>query len=573
MTSPWIERGSPTADVWVIGEAPGEREVLQHQPFIGLSGQELDRMLLEAGWTSPGRLFYTNVAHVRPPSYRDRQGRWVNDDIDQFFPGKQEALRSGATWFRGRWCHEPVVRGIERLETLLARHRPRLLILCGGTALWAVTGREGITKWRGSVLPALGPGTPKTVCTFHPADILRQWPHRVVAVQDFRRALRESAFPELRRPQWDFTLEPTVADIREWLGPFIRDGSPLVCDTEGWGVVDCIGFASSSTRAICIPFLREEGDDGIRNYWSLSDEIEVFGLVHAALTRCPITFHNAVWDLQVIGKNWGFLPRLGGDTMVAQHVSFPGLLGGKIDPITGKVDKAGSSLSLSFIASMYCDIYAYWKDDGRVRDETYTDRQYWAYNCEDCGRTWECQEVLTGIIKAAGLAEQYQFLIDVFGPTLAMMFRGFPIDPDRVQALSDSVKAAAESEQSWLNTALGFPINVNSNPQVQAMFYDDLGVRQILSRKTGRPTADDQALETIRQREPMLLPVVRKIQNLRSLKVNQSSFIAPAIRALRQRRLRTCLNPAGTETFRFSSNETAFGEGGNMQNLTRPLED
>lgn len=569
MPSPWIERGDPRSPFWVVGEAPGEAEIAQGRPFVGLSGMELDRMLLEAGW-NPADLFYTNVAHERPPSYKHpRTGQWIHNDIDQFFPGVTQARRDGVLPFGGRFPREPVIRGLERLSKLLTAQSPRLVIALGGTPLWGLTQREGITKWRGSILQADTGG--KVLPTFHPADILRQWPHRVVAVQDLRRAKRESAFPEIRTTQWDFTVEPTLSQVRSWLHPFLEHPSPLVCDTEGWGVVDAIGFASSATRALCVPFVREEGDE-VRSYWSASEEVEVFDLLHRVIVTCPITFHNAIWDLQVIGKNWGYLPCLSDDTMVAQHVRFPGLLGGKIDPITGKVDKKGSSLSLSFIASMYCDQYVYWKDDGRVRDDTYTDQQYWHYNCEDCARTWECREALHSGLRQAGLWDQYQHEMRLFGPVIQMMFRGIRLDKGRARELRDRLHKERAQEQDWLDAALGFKLNVGSWPQMQALFYDDLKVRPVLHRVTHKPTLDDNALELIARREPLLVPLIRKIQNLRSIGTNYANFIAPAIGTPGDR-LRTCLNIAGTETFRFSSNETAFGEGLNMQNLTRPSDD
>ena len=580
----WIESGDPRSPVYIVGEAPGQHEVEQGSPFVGASGQELNKMLQEAGWPlASGQFFKTNICHERPPSYQHRN-KWVHNDIEQFFAGAQAAKREALLPLAGRYPRRPIREGLARLSSLAKQHSPRLIITLGGSALWAVANKDSITKWRGSTLQAgedFGGG--KLVCTLHPSIIADpgkgQYTYRPIIVQDLRRARREFELgPELRRPQWQFVVQPSLSDVRDWLTPHLKERAPLVCDTEGWGVVDCIGFASSSTQAICIPFTTGTG----QSYWSLKDELAVFQLLHEVLTKCPITFHNATWDLQVIGKNWGYLPNLHDDTMVAQHCAFPGLLGGKIDPVTGRTSKQGSSLSLSFCASMYCENYRFWKDDGRLRNPDATDEDEWRYNCEDCCRTREVQDNLVGrILPAANLVPQYRFLMSLFGPVMKMMFRGFAVDLEKARSLRKQIAEMRKQQQAWLDQVLGYSLNVHSTDargQCQSLFYEDLHCQPVKSRKTGANSTDDEALDTIARRHPDLLPLCRTVQNIRSLDTNEATFIRPILGGWKGRewvkpcgpRLRTCLNIPGAETFRFTSNETAFGEGLNMQNFTRP---
>jgi DNA polymerase I-like protein with 3'-5' exonuclease and polymerase domains len=129
-------------------------------------------------------------------------------------------------------------------------------------------------------------------------------------------------------------------------------------------------------------------------------------------------------------------------------------------------------------------------------------------------------------------------------------------------------------QQDFLDQSLGFPLNVHKTDrggQMQTLFYEDFKVTQIRDRKSRQLTLNDDALDTISRREPILVPLIRTIQNIRSLDTNTANMIEPALRA--GDRLRTCLNIAGPETFRFSSNETAFGEGTNLQNIQRPPSD
>ena len=62
--------GSPTADVVLIGEAPGRSEDEQGRPFVGRSGQLLDELLAAAGLVRAD-VFITNVVKARPPGNRD----------------------------------------------------------------------------------------------------------------------------------------------------------------------------------------------------------------------------------------------------------------------------------------------------------------------------------------------------------------------------------------------------------------------------------------------------------------------------------------------------------------------
>ncbi len=62
--------GSNTADLLIIGEAPGQEEDRQGEPFVGRAGQLLDRMLAAIG-LDRASVYITNVLKCRPPRNRD----------------------------------------------------------------------------------------------------------------------------------------------------------------------------------------------------------------------------------------------------------------------------------------------------------------------------------------------------------------------------------------------------------------------------------------------------------------------------------------------------------------------
>ncbi|HCC84193.1 MAG TPA: uracil-DNA glycosylase [Candidatus Pacebacteria bacterium] len=62
--------GSPTAEILLIGEAPGFHESVEHRPFVGVSGKLLRKTLTEAGFP-PESVFISNIIKARPPENRD----------------------------------------------------------------------------------------------------------------------------------------------------------------------------------------------------------------------------------------------------------------------------------------------------------------------------------------------------------------------------------------------------------------------------------------------------------------------------------------------------------------------
>jgi uracil-DNA glycosylase family 4 len=62
--------GSATADVVIVGEAPGAQEDREGRPFVGRAGRLLDELLAEAGLVRE-EVFITNVLKARPPRNRD----------------------------------------------------------------------------------------------------------------------------------------------------------------------------------------------------------------------------------------------------------------------------------------------------------------------------------------------------------------------------------------------------------------------------------------------------------------------------------------------------------------------
>jgi uracil-DNA glycosylase family 4 len=81
-------RGDPEAGLLFIGEGPGAEEDRQGLPFVGRSGQLLDRMIVEELGLDPSQVQVTNVVRCRPPGNRDPK----DDEIAACQPYLQRQL-------------------------------------------------------------------------------------------------------------------------------------------------------------------------------------------------------------------------------------------------------------------------------------------------------------------------------------------------------------------------------------------------------------------------------------------------------------------------------------------------
>lgn len=138
--------GLAGAPILLIGEAPGKDEDEQGRPFVGRSGQLLDRMLAAIGLSRSANVLISNTIFWRPPGNRD--------------PTQGEIFA----------C-------LPFVERLIALSQPKLLILAGKAAAHTVLKREdGVLKLRGRRLSYAAGGRPSVnaMVMLHPAYLLRQ---------------------------------------------------------------------------------------------------------------------------------------------------------------------------------------------------------------------------------------------------------------------------------------------------------------------------------------------------------------------------------------------------------------
>ena len=152
--------GNPAARVMLVGEAPGRDEDIQGRPFVGRSGQLLDRMLAAVGLSRTAQdresaVFITNVIFWRPPGNRT--------------PTEAET----------QMCLPFLLRTIEL-------QKPDVIVCLGATPAHRLTGRsDGILKLRGKwVTTNVSGRNIPLLPTLHPAYLLRQPAQKRLAWRD-----------------------------------------------------------------------------------------------------------------------------------------------------------------------------------------------------------------------------------------------------------------------------------------------------------------------------------------------------------------------------------------------------
>jgi DNA polymerase len=132
--------GDQQADWMIVGEAPGEQEDRQGEPFVGQAGKLLDNMLKALGLDRRNKVYIANVLKCRPPGNRNPEP----DEVAQ--------------------CEPFLRRQVQLLQ-------PKIILAMGRFAVQSLLGTtEPIGKLRGHAHQYHGV---PLVVTYHPAYLLR----------------------------------------------------------------------------------------------------------------------------------------------------------------------------------------------------------------------------------------------------------------------------------------------------------------------------------------------------------------------------------------------------------------
>jgi uracil-DNA glycosylase family 4 len=576
----WFGTSGPKdAKVIIVGEAWGYDEALAKVPFVGASGSEFTRILKEAN-IDRSQVLMTNVMAARPPE----------NEFWRYFNGDREV--------RGQYPNHHVLSELRRLYEQINAHPRTLIIATGNYALWAlsnccgskpVSGHKGyrqptgIMSWRGSMIH-----TEESICgakipmlpIIHPAAILRQWDLRYITVHDLR-----ARVPMALAGDWvnasppTFLAPPTynqcISRLDHWLRLLDTGPLRLACDAETYkGNMSCFGMADSPNFAMTIPFVKKVNTPThtLESWWTIDEEAQIVLRLRKILTHSNLKLEgqNFLYDAQYAHTEWGIVPYVDFDTMYAWHVCFP-----------------GTPKALDYLSSLFCRYHRYWKEDHKEWDLAHGDvGTLLRYNAEDCVRTFEAATQIRSLVVQFGLEEQWEWMKRKRDLALVMMLRGVKINKQLRDKLGyELMNVHAELGNKLLyivpQSLAGDPgksvktkepvMWYSSSTQLKWVFGEVLGIKIPFHRKTGNETLGKEALNELREKYPTWRMLFNLLADVRSVGVFISHFIRAPLDP--DNRMRCSFNPAGTETFRWSSSKNAYGRGANLQNLPKGDED
>lgn len=561
MSSLWYDRfvgydGPENAPILFVGEAPGETEHAEGKPFVGSSGDLLIKCLGRNG-LSRDEVKLANLFCYRP----------IGNKFEKLL-GTDELKKH-----------------IRYLYDYIEQHKPVVIAALGKWPLHFLTGKDGIAKWRGSILEYLPDKSIKVIATYHPAAVLRERGLYPAFDKDIKRIIGDAAFRERRLPERQFILDPRGMELEEWTQRLCA-ADTLACDIETVKKsthILCVGFAPSKDVGVCIVPTHNEGRRAIeRVLASPAKKVFQFGTfdttqlrINKYLIADPYANHHErpyYWD-----------------TLIAQHTIAPEL-----------------PRSLEFMTSIYTR-EPYYKTVGRgtIPDDEKgwsikVDKQsLYEYNAKDCCCTYEIYEHQREIIlgkrgdkwREPNFVATFDFEMSMLETLHHIADSGMLVDKQRREVLRLFLLSKWAQKQYILDNITRYETNVRS-PRLSTILYDKkmLGLPVRRNREGGLTTDEDAIVSLISfckdkvgslKREDSILEwklklgacqLILEIRGIRQLLSNYIRETDKIRRTGLDGRIHSTYK-FGPETGRLSSTKYVDGTGLNAQTMPRdPVE-
>lgn len=514
-----------------VGESLGETEHRKEDYFVGNSGIRLDLIFSKVKLLRQ-LVHITNLVKVRPPDNKMKRLPELGLEVADFLPMLKEEL-----------------------EFI----KPNIIVALGGSALYHLTGQYEVTKYRGSVLPCtLVPGL-KVIGAFHPSYAHRNPELNFTMVFDFKKAIEQSEFPEIRTKPWIRHINPSFEEVTKFL---IRclDVKHICYDVETAGFRNTrLGIALSDEEGISIPLKIKN----MQNAWTdneLDQILQHFKRVWKKVGILKIA-QNQEWDLHYLVPLLGFPASPMFDTLQAHKLLFS----------VGDDSRLAVPHDLGFIMSTCTDM-PYHKDDSKDWKLKYipSDDTLSKYNVDDVIGTYRSAMTLMKQLNDRKLTNLFcGYTMPLRRVLFQMEYEGCKTDNVKRAKMYRLAQKASRQLQKKIDRDAGRELNVNSFKQVSTLLYEEMKLPVKKKRTTGKKTTDDKALTEL-YRSPTVTktqkPILKMILKQRTLTSKILGNYLNKDKLSKICRLHTSYGETASGRLASSENK-AIGHGNNLQNF------
>jgi DNA polymerase-1 len=546
--------GSEEPGLLVIGEAPGEDEDRQGQPFVGKSGALL-RQVLEELFDVDADVRFTNVVRCRPPD--NKITKMAMNHCSRF-----------------------------ALQDILD-YKPALVFLMGGSALSGVLGENGITNWHGSIIDKEvedGYGdkfTVRFVPLYHPAYILRDSSH----MDEWLEAITNAIDAE-QREDCQYIYPETLAEVKAMQG-YLAQHTDITFDVEtstldpylDGSLLLSLSFAAGSV-AYSLPV--DHPESWFLGNAKLKTILRDIFQSHSG----HLSGHNVKFDLMHVSARLGIDVDAGGDTMLISHL----------------LDSRQGVHGLKRLAGVHLGMYDY---DSEL--EVYKKQHPEAnperggsyakipldillpYGAKDSWATLQLERKLYPELSDTQKTLYHELVVAATNALRHIQSNGLPLDAyvakryagiyellrDKAfQVVLDDPKV--KSMMSKVNKKLRqdsvgkkrqpkpYIFNPGSANQLRDLYFLHYKLPEVGKTKSGAPTTSSKSYRPLESKHPILY----KIRYYKLLSKMLGTYLRPAAEgkwSSSDGKVRTTYNQHGTVTGRLSSSRPL-----NLQNIPTP---
>lgn len=503
--------GDPSKGLWVIGEQPGHNEAIEGKPFVGASGNVLNKLFRSMGLNRDD-FYITNAIKC--------YAEGVTDD-------EQETAQAQC---------------VSNLAAEFNEYKPKYILTLGSIAQQAIDGRK-VTDVRGFVRSF---GGAKIINTFHPAAAFRIPEYFDSIAYDFYKFSR-LVKGEVRPKTVPIKVVSSYEDVVEAVEKLTKS-EKIAFDIE------CDHFELGS-QLLCVQFYSREAGCAYVFPWT-QDNIPAI----KQILECPAKKigQNLMFDVSHLRYNGLSVKNIWFDTMAAHHLV-----------------RSYLPHDLNTLTSIYTDyekyddnVYSYIINKS-TRFSVIPSGELYQYGGMDTIVTYDIHEALLDEMTKLGMTNLFfEITMPVAEVLIDLRFRGVKIDLDMMKTVAKELDVKIATANADLTKLVGYEINMNSSKQMGKLLYETIGLPVLKrSKKTGAPSCDKETVEKLLSNPEYKHPALSILRTFKQASKTRSTFLSDTLIETIERdpdhRIHTTYKINGTVTGRLSSEEP------NLQNIPR----